>query len=49
MGHPLLRCSVYLHQGVQTMKQSLTTELEKHLKKKCLDLLSYYQPEWGTV
>ncbi|KAG7240120.1 hypothetical protein INR49_027974 [Caranx melampygus] len=32
--------------GVQSMKQSLTTELEKHLKKKCLDLLSYYQPEW---
>ncbi|KAJ4948672.1 hypothetical protein JOQ06_020202 [Pogonophryne albipinna] len=28
------------------MKQSLPRELEKHLKKKCLSLLSYYQPEW---
>lgn len=31
------------------MKQSLPRELEKHLKKKCWGLLSYYQPEWGTV
>ncbi|KAG7497316.1 HAUS augmin-like complex subunit 4 [Solea senegalensis] len=31
---------------VQRMKQSLPRELEKHLKKKCLNLLSYYQPEW---
>lgn len=31
------------------MKQSLPRELEKHLKKKCLSLLSYYQPEWGTL
>ncbi|KAI4808249.1 hypothetical protein KUCAC02_000314 [Chaenocephalus aceratus] len=32
--------------NVQRMKQSLPRELEKHLKKKCLSLLSYYQPEW---
>nr|XP_020471951.1 HAUS augmin-like complex subunit 4 [Monopterus albus] len=32
--------------SVQRMKQSLPRELEKHLKKKCLSLLSYYQPEW---
>ncbi|XP_022607996.1 HAUS augmin-like complex subunit 4 isoform X2 [Seriola dumerili] len=32
--------------NVQRMKQSLPRELEKHLKKKCLNLLSYYQPEW---
>ncbi|KAK5848603.1 hypothetical protein PBY51_006202 [Eleginops maclovinus] len=32
--------------NVQRMKQSLPKELEKHLKKKCLSLLSYYQPEW---
>lgn len=31
------------------MKQSLPRELEKHLKKKCHSLLSYYQPEWGIV
>lgn len=31
------------------MKQGLPRELENHLKKKCLSLLSYYQPEWGTV
>ncbi|XP_044039060.1 HAUS augmin-like complex subunit 4 [Siniperca chuatsi] len=30
----------------QRMKQGLPRELEKHLKKKCLSLLSYYQPEW---
>lgn len=40
---------VCLCQNVQRMKQSLPRELEKHLKKKCLSLLSYYQPEWGTV
>lgn len=28
------------------MKQGLPRELENHLKKKCLSLLSYYQPEW---
>ncbi|XP_033992213.1 HAUS augmin-like complex subunit 4 [Trematomus bernacchii] len=32
--------------NVQRMKQSLPRELEKHLKTKCLSLLSYYQPEW---
>ncbi|XP_041821363.1 HAUS augmin-like complex subunit 4 [Chelmon rostratus] len=31
--------------NVQRMKQGLPRELEKHLKKKCLSLLSYYQPE----
>lgn len=40
---------IYCHQNVQRMKQSLPRELEKHLKKKCLSLLSYYQPEWGAV
>lgn len=40
---------VYLNQNVQRMKQSLPRELEKHLKKKCLSLLSYYQPECGIV
>lgn len=40
---------VYLQQNVQRMKQSLPRELEKHLKKNCLSLLSYYQPEWGIV
>ncbi|XP_018529757.1 HAUS augmin-like complex subunit 4 [Lates calcarifer] len=35
-----------LEKNVQRMKQSLPRELEKHLKKKCLNLLSYYQPEW---
>lgn len=34
--------------NVQRMKQSLPRELEKHLKKKCFSLLSYYQPEWET-
>ncbi|XP_034425152.1 HAUS augmin-like complex subunit 4 [Hippoglossus hippoglossus] len=34
--------------NVQRMKQSLPRELEKHLKKKCLNLLSYYQPEWES-
>ncbi|TNM93505.1 HAUS augmin-like complex subunit 4 [Takifugu flavidus] len=29
----------------QRMKQALPRELEKHLKKKCFGLLSYYQPE----
>lgn len=29
------------------MKQRLPTELQKHLKKKLFNLLSYYQPEWG--
>lgn len=32
--------------NVKRMKQGLPIELEKHLKKKCLSLLSYYQPEW---
>ncbi|XP_068444122.1 HAUS augmin-like complex subunit 4 isoform X1 [Clinocottus analis] len=35
--------------NVERMKQGLPRELEKHLKKKCLSLLSYYQPEWGTA
>ncbi|XP_019128994.1 HAUS augmin-like complex subunit 4 [Larimichthys crocea] len=35
-----------LEKNVQRMKQGLPRELEKHLKKKCLSLLSYYQPEW---
>ncbi|XP_026149437.1 HAUS augmin-like complex subunit 4 [Mastacembelus armatus] len=33
-------------ENVQQMKQNLPTELEKHLKKKCLSLLLYYQPKW---
>ncbi|XP_068163869.1 HAUS augmin-like complex subunit 4 [Antennarius striatus] len=32
--------------NVQRMKQCLPKELEKHLKKKCFGLLSYYQPDW---
>ncbi|XP_078131614.1 HAUS augmin-like complex subunit 4 [Sander vitreus] len=32
--------------NVQRMKQGLPKELEKHLKKICFSLLSYYQPEW---
>ncbi|KAA8582424.1 hypothetical protein FQN60_006488, partial [Etheostoma spectabile] len=32
--------------NVQRMKQGLPKELEKHLKKSCFSLLSYYQPEW---
>ncbi|TDG99895.1 hypothetical protein EPR50_G00199140 [Perca flavescens] len=31
---------------VQRMKQGLPKELEKHLRKSCFSLLSYYQPEW---
>ncbi|TNN46327.1 HAUS augmin-like complex subunit 4 [Liparis tanakae] len=34
--------------NVQRMKQGLPRELEKHLKKKCLSLLAYYQPEWES-
>nr|XP_046237270.1 HAUS augmin-like complex subunit 4 isoform X2 [Scatophagus argus] len=34
--------------NVQRMKQGLPRELEKHLKKKCFGLLSYYQPEWES-
>ncbi|XP_060769161.1 HAUS augmin-like complex subunit 4 [Neoarius graeffei] len=33
-------------QDVWQMKQRLPTELQKHLKKKLFNLLSYYQPEW---
>lgn len=33
-------------QEVWQMKQRLPTELQKHLKKKLFNLLSYYQPEW---
>ncbi|XP_017295221.1 HAUS augmin-like complex subunit 4 [Kryptolebias marmoratus] len=32
--------------NVQRMKPALPRQLEKHLKEKCLSLLSYYQPEW---
>lgn len=32
--------------NVQRLKQGLPRQLEKHLKEKCLSLLSYYQPEW---
>nr|XP_020501290.1 HAUS augmin-like complex subunit 4 [Labrus bergylta] len=32
--------------NIQRMKQGLPGELEKHLRRKCLSLLSYYQPEW---
>ncbi|XP_015253352.1 PREDICTED: HAUS augmin-like complex subunit 4 [Cyprinodon variegatus] len=32
--------------NMQRMKQALPRQLEKHLKEKCLRLLSYYQPEW---
>ncbi|KAM3857828.1 HAUS augmin-like complex subunit 4 [Diretmus argenteus] len=35
-------------QNVQRMKQSLPRELEKHLRRKCFSLLSYYQPEWES-
>ncbi|XP_075999930.1 HAUS augmin-like complex subunit 4 isoform X2 [Genypterus blacodes] len=35
-----------LERNVQRMKQNVPRELEKHLKKKCFSLLSYYQPEW---
>ncbi|XP_059210920.1 HAUS augmin-like complex subunit 4 [Centropristis striata] len=31
--------------NVKRMKQGLPRELEKHLKKKCLSVLSYYHPE----
>ncbi|CAJ1086650.1 HAUS augmin-like complex subunit 4 [Xyrichtys novacula] len=34
--------------NVQRMRQRLPVELEKHLKKKSLSLLSYYQPEWES-
>ncbi|XP_071394135.1 HAUS augmin-like complex subunit 4 [Centroberyx affinis] len=37
-----------LEKNVQRMKQSLPRELEKHLKKKCFSLLSYYQPDWES-
>lgn len=33
-------------QDLWEMKQRLPRELEKHLKKKCFNLLSYHQPEW---
>ncbi|XP_060718885.1 HAUS augmin-like complex subunit 4 [Tachysurus vachellii] len=33
-------------QDVLQMKQRLPTELQKHLKKKLFNFLSYYQPEW---
>uniref|UniRef100_A0A4W5JQI4 HAUS augmin-like complex, subunit 4 n=1 Tax=Hucho hucho TaxID=62062 RepID=A0A4W5JQI4_9TELE len=33
-------------QDVWKMKQRLPRDLEKHLKKKCFSVLSYYQPEW---
>ncbi|MCI4394218.1 hypothetical protein PGIGA_G00166330 [Pangasianodon gigas] len=33
-------------QDVWQMKQRLPIELQKHLKKKLFNLLSYYQPEW---
>ncbi|KAF7659284.1 hypothetical protein LDENG_00000400 [Lucifuga dentata] len=32
--------------NMQRMKHNLLRELEKHFKKKCFSLLSYYQPEW---
>lgn len=35
-----------LEKNVQRMKRGLPTELEKHLKKKCLSLLCYCHPEW---
>lgn len=35
-----------LEKNVQRMRQGLPRQLEKHLKGKCLSLLSYYQPEW---
>ncbi|KAI5089121.1 HAUS augmin-like complex subunit 4 [Silurus meridionalis] len=31
---------------VWQMKQKLPTEMQKHLKKKLFNLLSYYQPDW---
>lgn len=40
---------LYLYQNSQRMKQALPREVEKHLKKKCFGLLSYYQPECGKV
>ncbi|KAF7207363.1 HAUS augmin-like complex subunit 4 isoform X2 [Nothobranchius furzeri] len=33
-------------ENVQRMKASLPRHVERHLKEKCLSLLSYYQPEW---
>uniref|UniRef100_A0A3B3BII8 HAUS augmin-like complex, subunit 4 n=2 Tax=Oryzias melastigma TaxID=30732 RepID=A0A3B3BII8_ORYME len=33
---------------VQRMRQALPKHLEKHLREKCLTLLSYYQPEWES-
>lgn len=32
--------------NVQRMKQGLPRELEKHLRRKCFVLLTYFQPEW---
>lgn len=40
-------CLLFSQQDVLQMKQRLPTELQKHLKKKLFNLLSYYQPEWG--
>lgn len=36
-------------QDVWQMKQRIPTELQRHLKKKLFNLLSYYQPEWGKL
>nr|XP_023666834.1 HAUS augmin-like complex subunit 4 [Paramormyrops kingsleyae] len=33
-------------QDVRRMKQRLLMELEGHLKKKCFNILAYYQPDW---
>lgn len=31
------------------MKQRIPMELQKHLKKKLFNILSYYQPDWGKA
>lgn len=36
-------------QDVWQMKQRIPAELQRHLKKKLFNLLSYYQPEWGKL
>lgn len=38
-----------LEQNIERMKGGAAAELEKHLKKKCLSLLAYHQPESGTL
>ncbi|XP_058039503.1 HAUS augmin-like complex subunit 4 [Ahaetulla prasina] len=37
------------HQDLEQMQKHLPAEVEKFLKAKCLDVLSYYRPESGNV